>query len=646
MKLPKVITLDFETDAIRGRPAYPPKPASFSIMLPGERKPKFYAWNHPEGNNTNLKTAKRIIKDAVGTGLPFLFHNAKFDYEVMLEYMDIDSLPWDRMHDAMFLLYLYDPHAKDLKLKPAAERLLGEAPDEQDAVKDWILRNKAALEAKYGGRVLPSKTGEWISKVPAPIVEPYANGDVTRTLGLFKKIYPDIVERGMLEAYDRERKLMPILLENEREGMRVDVKALRSDIKVYDSALSTADAWLRKRLKAPNLNIDSDQEFAEALARAKVVPDDAWTFTKSGQRSVSKDNLTLDMFTDPRVARAFGYRNRLTTCLSMFMHPWLAQAEINGGNITTNWNQVRQPGHGKSVGTRTGRPSTNNHNFLNISKTWDDKEDGYEHPTHLDVLELPLTRRYILPDTNGLFCHRDYNQQELRILAHFEDGALMEAYRRDLRMDVHNFVRDLILDITGQDWPRRPVKIVNFRTIYGGGKGATAAGVGCSLDEAGRLLSAHAKALPGVADLKAQLKAIAKDNEAIVTWGGREYYCEPPAYSKKYDRQMTFEYKLLNYLVQGSAADATKEAIIRYHEHPKKEGRFLVTVYDEINVSSAGEKTAKLRALAEQHEMAVLRECMESIEFDVPLLSDGKTGINWGTLKKFQEPPSKWELAA
>lgn len=643
VKISPVITLDFETESAEvQRPQYPPKPVSFSIMMPRERRPTFYAWGHPQGNNTTKGKAAQVLKSAYREGLPFLFHNAKFDAEILLEYFDIDLLDqWERIHDTMFLLYLSDPHAKDLKLKPAAERLLGEAPDEQDAVRDYILRHKAELEAQYGGKITPSQTGAWIAKAPAPIVEPYANGDVLRTKGLFKYLYPEICERDMLEAYDRERRLMPILLRNERVGMRVNTTGLKRDTKVFAKALADTDAWLRKRLKAPSLNINSDAEFAEALAQARIVPDEAWTWTKGGQRSVSKDNLTPDMFTDRRVAYAFGYRNRLTTCLSMFMEPWLAQALENDGHITTSWNQVRQPGMKKNQGTRTGRPSTNKHNFLNISKTWDDKEDGYQHPKHLAVPELPLTRRYILPDLGGMFCHRDYNQQELRILAHFEDGILMESYLKDLRMDVHNFVRDLILDITGQDWPRRPVKIANFRTIYGGGAPAAAAGIGCSLDEAKRLLDAHKQALPGVkgrGGLDETLKQMGRNGEAICTWGGREYYCEPPGYSKKYGREMTFEYKLLNYIVQGSAADATKEALIRYEEHPKKheEARFLVTVYDEINISSPTKLV--------KEQMAVLREAMESIEFDVPLLSDGKTGPNWGTLTEFKEPPSVWEM--
>ena len=97
--------------------------------------------------------------------------------------------------------------------------------------------------------------------------------------------------------------------------------------------------------------------------------------------------LTPDLYSDPRVASAFGYRNRLTTCLKMFMLPWLVQAEARGdGRISTNWNQVR----GEAGGTRTGRPSTRDPNFLNISKAWDGNDDGYIHPDFLTAEALPL----------------------------------------------------------------------------------------------------------------------------------------------------------------------------------------------------------------------------------------------------------------
>jgi DNA polymerase I-like protein with 3'-5' exonuclease and polymerase domains len=126
--------------------------------------------------------------------------------------------------------------------------------------------------------------------------------------------------------------------------------------------------------------------------------------------------------------------------------------------------------------------------------------------------------------------------------------------------------------------------------------------------------------------------------EPITTWGGREYYVEPPKFDKKYNRHMTYEYKLLNYLIQGSAADITKQAIINYISHPKRRGRFMVTVYDEINAS--------MPAKYLKEEMAILRDCMESIDLDVPLLSEGKTGPSWGEAVKYIEPASKYARKA
>jgi DNA polymerase I-like protein with 3'-5' exonuclease and polymerase domains len=639
-KVPDCICIDFESDKIDGlRPEYPPKPVSFSIQWPADKKPKFFAWGHPSKNTTTLPKAKAELTKAVAAArqrkIPLLFFNAAFDWEIICDLLGIDimTVDWDMIHDAMYLLFLDNPHSKSLELKPAAEALLGEPPYERDVMLEWCQQNVRKGFA-------PTKVGEYISRMPGDIVGPYCDGDVRRTKGLFKKLYPDIAARGMLDAYDRERELMPIFLANERGGIRVDMAALRRDIKIFQAERDRADAWLRKKLKLPGLNINSNVDFAEALARNKLVADEDWVINSDGSRSVSKANFTEDMIRDKKVHQVFGYRNRLGTCLNMFMGPWLAQAEINNGRITTHWNQVRQTGGG----TRTGRPSTDGHNFLNLSKDWYDKGDGYVHPEFLKVMELPLVRRYVLADKDGIFLHRDYNQQELRIMAHFEDGPLMEAYLQNLRMDVHDQVKALILEVTGVDWDRRPVKIANFRALYGGGAPAAAAGIGCSLEEAKSLLAARTKALPGEKMLKDEIKALSARGEPIITWGGREYYVEEPGWSARFNRHMTYEYKLLNYLVQGSAADATKEALLRYHRHPKKSGRFLVTVYDEINVASPAERTERLRKLAAIEEMAVLRECMESIEFDVPLLTDGKWGLSWGRLEKFKEGPSVWEM--
>lgn len=631
MQIPSAIVIDYETKAIQDRPYYPPEPVGVSIKWPSDRKSRYYAWGHPTGNNCDKAAGKRRLMEAYTSGLPLLFYNAKFDVDVGEVHMGLPTLPWEMYHDAMFVLFLVDPHARDMRLKPMAKKYLGMEPEEQDAVREWLKANKVCKNQNWGA---------FISEAPGDVVGTYANGDIIRTERLFRKFYAEIVKRGMLKAYDRERQLMPILLKNEREGVRVDMTALRADIPRYQNEFARADAWLRKALKAPDLNLDADLDVAEALAKSGVVTE--WQYTPTGQRSVAKGALPLTNFHDKRVGMVYGYRNRLATCLRMFMEPWLAKAEASGGLIHMTWNQVRQPKGGKDTnGTRTGRPSVSNPNLLNLSKDWYDKGDGYTHPKFLHLEELPFVRRYIVPDKGGVFCHRDYNQQELRILGHFEDGGLLSAYRLDPFMDVHDWAKDLIARITGLRFERRAVKITNFGKIYGRGIGSTAEALGISTDEARKLMRAHEQALPGIPELYKAIRERVGKGEPITTWGGREYYCEEPIVLKDQNNKViTFEYKLVNYLVQGSAADITKEAIIRY-DSARKEGRFLTSVYDEINIS------APRRAV--KAEMAILRECMEGLPLDVPLLSDGDIGPNWHELTKFTEPTfdyEKWKEAA
>jgi DNA polymerase I-like protein with 3'-5' exonuclease and polymerase domains len=641
MKIPPVYAVDFETFPIQGRPEYPPKPVSMSILAPGQRKPVKWLWGHPSGNNCTLADAKRALKAIWRPSNQLVFHNAKFDVDVAETHMGVPTLPSENIHDTMIMAFLHNPHSRELDLKGLADTLLNMPPDERDAVAEWAKKNKAYCLSQWdpgyqrNGKKHKFSPGAYIAYAPGELVAPYVDGDVIRTMKLFKFYWPYIVKSGMLPAYIREQKVLRIFLDNERVGIRVDTEGLRRDILLFRKGKEAADAWLRKRLRAPSLNIDSDQEFAEILSREGVVADEDWVMTATGQRSVAKGNLTPDMFNDIKVARAFGYRNRMQTVLNMFVEPWLEQAERRGDNhISTNWNQVR----GTEGGTRTGRPSTSNPNFLNISKTWG-VDDGYEHPAHLRVIELPLVRRYLLPDEGESWLHRDYNGQELRLLAHFEDGPLMEAYQENPWLDVHQHVATLIEDTTGLTFARKNVKIANFRIIYGGGAPATASGIGCSFEEAKRLLDAHARALPSIkgrGGVAETTKKMGKAGEPIITWGGRQYYVEPSSYSKKYKRHMTYEYKLLNYACQGSAADVTKQAMINYHEHPERRGRFLVQVYDEMN-SSSGPDPKK--------EMAVLRDSMEAVseQMDVPMLSEGKIGPTWGDLAKFEEGNSKYE---
>lgn len=626
MQAPQAIVVDYETYPIKQRPEYPPEPVGVAIEWPGE-KPVYLAWGHPIENNCMKRDARGLLQQVWDSRLPIVCHHAKFDLAVSYEKMDLPELPWERVHDTMFLAYLVDPHAHSLGLKELSADLLNWPADEQDEVKAWVWAHRAELAATYGGTVSKAKSGAWIFACPGNLIGRYAVGDVVRTKALLNHLWPIVQRNGMGPAYARERQLLPILMENEIGGMRADQVGLERDIEIYTRDFDKAELWLRTELKASGLNFDADQDVAAVLnARGIIKPED-WTMTKAtkahpaGQLSMSKENLLPEYFSDARIASALGYRNRLVTCLNMFMRPWQAQAANMNGYITTNWNQVRNP---SEHGTRSGRPSTNEHNFLNISKDFNGRDDGYKHPDFLDVHMLPLCRKYVLPDDGEVFLHRDFDGQEMRVFAHFEQGDLWEQFCANANLDPHEFVGTELIRVAQREIERTKVKTLNFQGLYGGGIPALQRKLRCSYSEAKELKKFHNAALPGRVTLNDEIKKIVKGGDPIHTWGGRLYYPEAP---KMVDGRMRDAiYKLINYLCQGSAADLTKQAIIDWYAAKSRYDRFLVTVYDEINITAPPDH--------EESSMALLRDVMEAPRLTVPMRSSGKRGLSWGELKK------------
>lgn len=630
MTAPQVCTIDFETDATAQRPAYPPEPCGVSIKWPGEPS-RYFAWSHPTANNCTREDGVAALRRVWESGLPILCHNAKFDAAVAYERLGFPRLPWERVHDTMFLLFLVEPHSMTLALKPAAAKHLNMPPDEQNEVHEWLWARRATLEQAYRAKVKKSELGAWISKAPGDIVGRYACGDTDRTAALFAKLWPVVQENGMGAAYDRERQLLPILMENEERGIRVDLERLGEETARYEEVLAQVEDWLRKDLRASGLNLDADRDVASVLLERGIVPKENWSLTKSGQLSVAKDALKPQHFTGPngaQIASALGYRNRLVTCLKMFMQPWLAQASARGGIISTSWNQVR----GDKGGTRTGRTSTRDPNISNISKDFEGRSDGYLHPDFLDVPNLPLVRKFVLPDEGGVFCHRDFDGQELRIFAHFESGALKSEYAANPSLDPHRWVQGKVRDIAGREIERTRIKNINFGRIYGGGVPRIQEIMGCSRNEAKELADVHSAAFPGMKHVNDAIRIVTAQGKPITTFGGRLYFPEERRLDKKTGRMLDFGYKLINYLVQGSAADYTKQCIIEWYSHPDRDpsDRFLCTVYDEINMNAPAERA--------REAMRVLREVMEQPRIDIPMLTTPKYGPNWGALTK-GEPP-------
>lgn len=614
--------------------------------------PEYLRWGHMSGGNRDGDYSRaRSILEALwrDPSVQLIFHHARFDMAVATERWGLPELPWHRWHDTMFLGFLNNPYESQLGLKPLAAKYLNLPPEEKDAVGSWVLQHKTLLEqawiadgyeAKYGRLGFGKRElGAWIFAAPGDVVEPYAKGDVLRTGQLFSAMWPVIEKAGMGPAYDRERRLLPILMANERIGMRVAVADLERDVERYGRAFEFAEDQLRRVLHASGLNFDADQDVASVLISSGVVPERSFSLTAptkahpNGLYSMSKETLLPELFTGrtrdgvsgAQVASALGYRNRLATCLNTFMRPWLDQAHVNRGYITTNWSQTRGEG-----GARTGRATTSDFNFLNIAKSFEGRDDQYTHPDFLNLPALPLCREYVLPDEGHVFLHRDFSGQELRVFGHFEQGDLWEQYQADPKIDVHAFVGSELMRVAGREIERTKIKVMNFQSIYGGGAPALSNKLRVSLAEAKELKQFHDRALPGRKILADEITRILRRGEPVRTWGGRLYWADKPSANGRESH-----YKVLNYIVQGSAADLTKQSIIDWNELHNAlppwipPARFMVTVYDENNLSAPAE-------YARLH-MAVLREAMEADRLSVKMLSDGKIGTAWGRVEKYKD---------
>jgi len=623
------VTVDFETEGILPRPQYPPRPVGVAIRWPGQRS-RYFAWGHPVKNNCQVGEAVLHLKRAWEWEGGVLFHNAKFDLDVAQTHLDLPLPSWQRVHDTMFLLFLDNPHSPDLHLKSSAERILGLPPEERDAVRDWLISHQPV----EGVKITDSKQGKepwgkWICQAPGDLVGRYAIGDVDRTYALFAKLYPSFDE-GMRQAYDRERRLLvPHLIDMERQGVRVAHDRLRTDVQMYNERLLEVDKWICKALRAPGINLDSGAQLVEALIKANKVDKGKLPLTATGKYQTTKLALQAAV-TDKVVLAALKYRTQLGTCLSTFMEPWLETADSSDGLIYTSWHQCRS----MEGGTRTGRLSSHP-NFQNIPKTFDpifatsEAKDLPRSPIP-DLPPLPLVRSYIVPWTKGhVLIDRDYSQQEYRILAHYDDGQILRAYHENPRMDFHEQAKVMVSDILGRPMERKPIKNMGFGLLYGMGIGKLAVSLKVDVVTAAQIKQAYLAAVPGIKALYADARYRAKTKQPIRTWGGRLYYCEPPRKiidDKGRERWQELDYKLPNVLIQGSAADCTKEAIIRYCDQKPKHHKLLLTVHDEFLSSVPAEEA--------DSGMAILAEAMESVEFDVQMLSDGKSSkINWASLE-------------
>lgn len=596
--------LDFETERIINGSGVAPRPVGLATMVLGKPETaRYMAFAHDSDNNCTEAEAKAHLTEIYESGERMVFQNHKFDCGVALEHWD---LPWPegRVEDTMYLLYLYNPVAPTLSLKPNSELLLGLPPDEQNDMRDWLIahQKKEWLQEDDKG-VNKTNFGAYIARAPGGVVAPYGRGDVIRTGAMFEFLMPIIEQRNLMRGYQREIDLTKIGYEMESVGVRVNRPKLIEDYAKYLLLKDGAAAKVRALLQCPELDLDKARELAKAIEASPLAGPLARTPT--GLLSTAADSL-IAAITDRELLRQLRYYSTLKTLTGTFFKNWI-RFSARDGNVHPSWNQVK----GEAYGTRTGRFSCSEPNLANVPTEFDD--------AIFEGLDIPDMREYLLPDEGESLVAADYNGQEMRILAHYAEGKAMEIYQTDPRADFHEVATVLVKEKSGLSVKRKQAKITGFSLIYGAGNTALAAQLKVPYEEANTIKNAYLKAIPGLAEFQRTFDY----RSEVRTWGGRIIPVEPSKMFK--GRLWTFNYKLCNHLIQGSAADQMKEAMIRYYR-TRVHGNILITVYDELVITCPPEHLAT--------EIPILKAAMENPEgWDVPFVAEVEYGPDWHHLE-------------
>lgn len=421
----------------------------------------------------------------------------------------------------------------------------------------------------------------------------------------------------MIEAYKRELRLMPHILKMEQRGINLDGSLLAVDTDHYWGVLDELDDKICEKV-GRMVDVDSNRALADAIEAAGLSK--GFATTPTGLRSTSKESL-IGAVADPELLGHLLVRGSIATCLRTFMQPWRVQYEAHG-RLFMKWNQIRNY---SDTGARTGRISSSP-NLQNIPVEWEAllaelAKIAYQVPENL----LPQVRKYIIPDEGMIFIGRDYSAQEMKLLAHFTNGALLKALQEDPTKDVH-LIAAGIAGIT-----RKVAKTLGFAVLYGAGNGRVAETLGTTVSEATRIKEQYLEALPEIKAFQKELNAIGRSHSYTGTLGGRRYRSQKPAVVKGVFK--SFEYKLPNYKIQGSAADQTKEAMIRYAE-TTLHGQLVLTVHDQL-VTQVPNDPASINLERTLFEDAVNGSFQEVLGYKVT--SDESIAYNFADLKGTSE---------
>ena len=438
-------------------------------------------------------------------------------------------------------------------------------------------------------------------EVPLDKLAEYACEDADITLQVSKVIRPDIEERGVSEVcYEVECPLIPVLVDMEYEGIRLDTKAL-SD---YSKQLDLEIDLLRSEIYTAaghDFNIDSPKQLGIVLFD-ELKLDAKPKKTSTGQYSTRESELLRLSGKHSVVQDVLDYRHAVKL-KSGYLEKLPNEVNKRTGKLHTHYSQTW---------TATGRMQSNDPNLQVIPVR---KKRGRE-----------IRAAFVPRDDNHLILAADYSQIELRIMAELSgDEAMMDAFisGTDIHTATASKVYKVELDEVTREM-RDKAKTVNFGIIYGISAFGLQQRLNIPRAEAKELIENYFEKYPGVRSYIDETIEFAKEHGYVKTRTGRRRYLRDIK-SRNHSLRNAAERLAMNSPIQGTAADMLKLAMIRVHR-ALREGDFatkmLLTVHDELvfDMVKSEEETVK----------PIIEACMKSaLPMQVPIVVELGTGENW-----------------
>ncbi|MGN0258287.1 MAG: DNA polymerase I [Bacteroides sp.] len=428
----------------------------------------------------------------------------------------------------------------------------------------------------------------------------YACEDADVTLKL-KNVLQEELKKAEVEQlfYEIEMPLVPVLVEMERNGVRIDTDSLKLSSQHFNERLQQIEQEIYS-LAGTTFNISSPKQVGEVLFDQLKITDKAKK-TKNGQYVTSEEVLEALRSKHPIVGKILDYRG-VKKLLSTYIEalPLLINPET--GRIHSSFNQAV---------TSTGRLSSSNPNLQNIPIR---DEDGKE------------LRKAFIPDEGCSFFSADYSQIELRLMAHLSgDPHMIEAFNHD--DDIHSATAAKIYKVPIEEVTsdmRRKAKTANFGIIYGISTFGLAERMNVSRGEAKELIDEYFATYSRIKEYMNESIEQARAKGYVETIFHRKRYL-PDITSHNATVRSYAERNAINAPIQGSAADIIKVAMVRIYQRFKSnnlKAKLIVQVHDELNFSVPAEEKEIVQQI-------VIEEMEHAYRMQIPLKADFGWGKNW-----------------